>query len=194
MRSKYVNSLVVASLAVGATACMLPAFADTTEVIETRSFAPLDRECSTTTTRTTTTYTVPQSTTVIEKPVVLSSPVVVEKKTVYRSYTRPVIHHTAVFRHPVQSRVVAHNSYSRTTISKTIERPVYITKVVKQPVYVNRVVERPVVVEKTRVIERPVMISRPTIIERRISSPVVVEEKVKHHSDHDTIKIKEEVY
>jgi hypothetical protein len=205
MKMKFVNCLVVVGLATLGNTGTSPAMADTTTVVETRSVTPAAPEYSTTTTRTTTVVPFSEATVIerpvaVERPVFLSHPVVVEKKqTIYTSTTRctrPATHHVAIVRRAaVHPRVIASSHSSgvkQTTIMKTIERPVVITKVVKQPVYIDRVVEKPVVVEKTRVIERPVVLDRrPTIIEQQITSPVVVEEKIKHHRGYDTIKIKE---
>jgi hypothetical protein len=205
MRMKFVNCLVVVGLAALGNTGTSPALADSTTTVETRSVMPAAPEYSTTTTRTTTVVPFSEATVIerpvaVEKSVILSHPVVVEKKqTIYTSTTRcarPSTHHVAIVRRAaVHHRVIA-SSHSavvkQMTITKTIERPVVFTRVVKQPVYIDRVVEKPVFVEKTRVIERPMILApQSTIIERQITSPVVVEEKVKHHRGYDTIKIKE---
>ena len=63
-----------------------------------------------------------------------------------------------------------------------------------KPVYVDRVVERPIY--RDRIVEKPVLIERPVVVKQSYVeavpvAPLYTKEKIEHHSDHDTIKIKQ---
>lgn len=155
------------------------------------------------TTVTTTTTETPMSTHYYRRTVtpVMVRPTVVEKKV---TITKSAVvkrscssHHTAYVHHPrhvalhapAHPRLIASSTTTK-TITRTIDRPVVVEKVVTKPVYINHYVDRPVYTD--RVVEKPIVIEKPVVLNRAYvqEAPVLVKEKVTHHSDHDTIQIK----
>jgi len=191
---------MVAALSVSLAPAVL---ADTTTTITTTSAAPpvmpVDYQV---TRRSTTFYSAP----IVEKRVTIERPAVIEKEkytTCRATSRRACVHHASTCH-----KTVSHLSHTNRALAyhqtrRVIERPVVVKRetiekrvVVEKPVYVNRVIEKPVYVE--RVVEKPVyqtrIVEQPVVVERRATivpiGGTLVKEKIEHHSDHDTIKIK----
>ena len=172
-------SLAAVGFAVVSIGVAQPALADTyTSVTTTTTETPVSGYSYTR--RITPIVTHPKAT---EKSVTVTRSAVVKRSYCSTNKAACVRHtrHVAISSHP-RTRVTA-NSTTTKTITRTIEKPVVIEKVVNKPVYIDRYIDRPVYTD--RVVERPVIINRAVVQE----SPVLIKEKVTHHSDHDTIKI-----
>jgi hypothetical protein len=128
----------------------------------------------------------PVSVSSYQKNVTIQRSAVVKHGTYHTSCTSS--HHVSSIKHTrhiastTRPRSIASTSTTK-TITRIIEKPVYVDRVVERPVYNDRVVEKRVVIEKP-VVVRQSYINAPM-------APVYIKEKVEHHSDHDTIKIKQ---
>jgi len=180
MNTKYLNLIAITSLVALNTGIMPAALADTLTTV------------TTTTTEATPVSSyhyrrviTPVAIRPYEKTVTIQKAAVVKRvgaTSCSKSNHLSSIHHVRHVASATRPRLIASSSTTK-TITRTIEKPVYIDRVVEKPVYRDRLVEKPVVIEK------PVLV-RQSYVEAIPAAPVLVQEKVTHHSDHDTIKIK----
>jgi hypothetical protein len=179
MKISIFNLLAITSFMAINTGALVPANADTlTTVTTTTTEAPVSS------------YhyrrvIAPVAVTTYQKNVTVQRSAVIKKS----CSTSCSTHHVSSIKHcrhiasTTRPRLIASTSTTK-TITRTLVKPVYVDRVVERPIYRDRIIEKPVV------IERPVVVKQ-SYVEAVPVAPLYTKEKIEHHSDHDTIKIKQ---